>query len=112
MNLQATYIVKFTSKQLHDLFITAVEGGCNYWCLSIEVWDDNKHPVSYQDEDLMEREDIIIHVSTEDGIFTKRPPCLIQAVGECGRVIDFDNHDADDADAWFQTAILGEITYG
>jgi hypothetical protein len=112
MNLQATYIVKFTSEQLHDLFITAIEGGCNYWCRSIEILDGDNNLVSHQDEDLFEREDIVFRVTTEDGQCTKRPTCLIQAVGECGRIIDFDNHDAEDADAWFQKAILGEIVYG
>jgi len=105
---QIQSIVPVTSQQLSDMLITAVEGGSTYWCELLEISQDR----SYQDPTLFKSPEVTLSVTPEDDeSITKTIAQIIQASAIMS-TIDMENFDAEDADRWFQTVMLGEIVYG
>lgn len=120
-----------TYRQIADWFVTALEGGSNYWLGRIKLqseehdfedgavnWYDN--PATWRDpalkvrwisgEDPMDYRGYITHASLLEGIqkFADKYP------GVFGQMSDAENgdYDAGDADLFFQMLTMGEVVYG
>ena len=100
-----------------NAMITALEGGCNYWAeevrllsrvkedMSIEDWFDSGHVIKvlsnddYAETYIVSREAFFHRVNT---LF----PDWAEVFSDEG------DHDAEDADQFFQFGLLGEVVYG
>jgi len=116
---------EFNREEREDLFVTALEGGSNYWYylkLSEDFFKDTKESDSihifnkiYENEkiDVYDRE-TGRHIETislydfnqGDKLFSEQYTELYDSIKE-GEVAD-----ADIADLWFQLVVLKEIIYG
>jgi len=112
-----------------DLIVTALEGGSNYWywlpdvtmvpkvvdrpngdCLSIRiakaVWDGATVPVQDKDDRSP------LGSITKDGILAALDRMYASKYTHCASRIVAEDYDAEDADAWFQCAVMGKVVYG
>jgi hypothetical protein len=129
--LTVTFEVTVTNQTLHDIFVTAIEGGINYWCRTVEyLWAnedgtedlDGFYAVIWDHEDGVER---LINADTirlglarcaaghsSVGELTKSTALLL-LVGDTYRGMGIDvDYDAWIADAIVQMALFGEVVYG
>jgi hypothetical protein len=114
---------------VEDLLVTALEGGSNYWywlpdvsmvpkvvdrpngdCLSIRiakaVWDGAEVPI-------VDKEDrFALGSITKDGVLAALDRMIATNYKTCAGRIIAEDYDADDADAWFQFAVMGKAVYG
>lgn len=133
---------KITADQIIDVFVTAIEGGSNYWYYILDVPNEVKRMTKdenmafseacgkyvlnggeltiYDVEEVGEMDDV--------GEFSSEKPeplgyinmdSLLDAINIMKRDypehyenIIMDEYDADDADIFFQIATMGEVVYG
>jgi hypothetical protein len=100
-----------------NAMITALEGGCNYWAeevrllsrvkgdMSIEDWFDSGHAIKVLSNDDYEETYIVGHDT-----FFERVNKLFPDWAEV--FSDENDHDAEDADQFFQFGLFGEVVYG
>lgn len=129
MSIKITQEIFVTKTMLEDLIVTAIEGGSNYWYWLDRNEMDEKLPANgdplairlanrlYDDEgfklnvyDCQEQEHVlgvITHKSCVDSfeILKDKDPDVFEN-------IVLDNWDANDADCFFQVAVMGEIVFG
>lgn len=99
-----------------DLFITAVEGGINYWA-AVDQYTWLSDPEVTLDEDFGKAR--IIDLESQDSWWMdSRSEVWHNAVEQAAKdfgvsIFDFfEDHDAGYADAVMQYAIFGEVVYG
>lgn len=129
MSIKITQEIFVTKTMLEDLIVTAIEGGSNSWYWLDRDEMDEKLPANgdplairlanrlYDDEgfklnvyDCEEQEDVlgvITHKSCVDSfeVLKDKYPDVFEN-------IVLDNWDANDADCFFQVAVMGEIVFG
>ncbi len=100
-----------------NAMITALEGGCNYWAeevlllsrdrneMSIEDWFDSGHVIKVLSNDDYAETYIVGHSTFFDRV-NELFPDWTEVFSDEG------NHDAEDADRFFQLGLLGEVVYG
>ena len=121
---------EFTTEDINDLIVTALEGGINYWCGSAKIV---KFPngtftgVSNEDQtNVRYASDVIGYggkltltdAEDEDESWELDLPKMLKGIKmycedrnePLSELID--NHDADTADSIIQYALFGEIVYG
>jgi hypothetical protein len=112
--------VTISVQHITDLFITALEGGSNYWLYYIKCEDKLK------DEKTWHRvlcDSCIINLEYAEGAddepdaprrVTLDSSEIINAIGETLQTYPdlLEDHDAESADFFLQTLLLGEIVYG
>lgn len=134
-NATYTASVNLTGQDVCYLMITALEGGSQYWCYAIrstrvedgvttdvrlkeeETWENFKpfHVRWFDaesDEDFGEPEDNPEGWSDPIEITKERVDEALTKLYSRPRSFDVDNYDAEDADAFFQFLLLGELVYG
>jgi hypothetical protein len=123
--------VEVTPRRIADLMVTAIEGGINYWCGSVNLISQPKAGLKepwYDDESLYaDGSSIRIRVKELDPSSSikewiidinkmKFAFALMQDFGNpkgyCWRDFINENEDAITADVWFQLAVFGEVVYG
>lgn len=120
-----TYEVKvrktYTSQDMSDWLITAIEGGISYWCSAVWIKDKAQSNMSYQLEGLFEHPEawsIYVEDAEDETTVSARGLAFIDAINKVPEHVrnrllaDDHEYDAEDADAWFQCAIFGEVVYG
>lgn len=129
MSIKITQEIFVTKTMLEDLIVTAIEGGSNYWYWLDRSELDEKLPANgdllairlanrlYDDEgfklnvyDCEEQEDVlgvITHKSCVDSfeVLKDKYPDVFEN-------IVLESWDANDADCFFQVAVMGEIVFG
>lgn len=106
-----------SAKNLSDLFITAVEGGCTYWCEEMVFTKDGK-AASYMDAETFEGDSWSVLVKAEDfDEATITPEAMAVALGALPQeaamlVTENPEFDAATADALVQQAAYAEIVFG
>lgn len=120
IKIQTSFYI--TEEQVKDVLCTALEGGSNYWYdLDIDVplnMTYDEHIV----EQVMKGESIPVY-DIEDDEDEEREPLGYISLANIKRGFKLyaehndieallDGGDANDADTWFQLAVLGEIVYG
>jgi hypothetical protein len=133
---------KITADQIVDVFVTAIEGGSNYWYYILDIPNEVKQIMKseslafseacgkyvlnggeliiYDVEEVGEMDDV-------DEFSTQKPEplghinmdSLLDAINvmkrdfpEMYENIVMDEYDAEDADVFFQIATMGEVVYG
>ena len=106
--------VEVTPSDLNDIFVTAMEGGINYWAIIKDyVPDETKASIVDKEDD----EAPHYHV-TEDTIYNGLVKYLKSEAKKAnhtpwpGLLIFLEQHDATDADCIVQLGLFGEIQYG
>lgn len=129
MSIKITQEIFVTKTMLEDLIVTAIEGGSSYWYWLDRDEMDEKLPANgdplairlanrlYDDEgfklnvyDWEEQENVlgvITHKSCVDSF-----EILKDKYSHIFENIVLDNWDANDADCFFQVAVMGEIVFG
>ena len=109
----------FTSRDMSNWLITAIEGGSGYWCDRAYIRDHKGEPLSYQDDDLFEKHwRMTVHDAEDGEVYTVSRGEFALAINKCPEHVinrllaDDHEYDAMDADAWFQCAIFKEVLYG
>lgn len=116
MTIKVKIEIEVTPQQICDLFISAVEGGCVYWCDQMDFVQRGKS-ASYQEASSFEGGDwhVVVHAGDEDETFLVTPGSLTKAfernVHRTQELIS-GYYDAEDADVLIQWAAFGEIVYG
>lgn len=116
-----------TRQQQEDLFITALEGGSNYWYDIKGSIDLSKHynkSLSFSERlfrAIMDDglEVIITDIETDEELgkvnkltITKGSYQFMEEFGAEYNDLCEDNWDANTADLWFQLVVMQEIVYG
>lgn len=100
--------IEVTSEDINDLFVTAIEGGINYWARIMAYDPDKTHAV------IEETYDNTAHIVTADTIINGLQKVADKRVSDEGHfsVLDFiENHDANDADWIVQNGLFNELRY-
>lgn len=98
-----------------NAMVTALEGGINYWCDKVTLFDAKGTQMSI--EDWYDRGSTIQVYSDEDGTLTEMQKAFFANVNrlfpDWKEVFsDEGNYDAEDADQWMQLGIFGETIFG
>ena len=126
MKVNITY--EIPSQRVADLVITAVEGGCNYWCNGLFLKKHNAKLTDgnwYADPKLYDESFILECLETVDERTGETKSHLI-GPGEFSRGFDVmardfpkafedfmsENDDAETADIFMQCVVFGELIYG
>lgn len=101
---------------VEDIFITAMEGGVNYWCAPVKINRDFVGQ-SYVDAFMSGNDvDVIAYEGDERAVVsvTNFAVGIVKAAEHYGLTVDrfYDEHDAEYADVAFQYAAFGEVIYG
>mgnify|MGYP000532883609 CR=1 FL=1 len=91
--------------------ITAIEGGINYWCDTLLLFDEHQNLLNYQKPSSFQNA-WTAKVITDDGehlVFTQLD---FQRALEAPLVRIDETFDAETADILIQQAVFGEIVYG
>jgi hypothetical protein len=120
---------KIDKKDIIDLFVTALEGGSNYWYYLPRIPDGVREIMAELDMELTEAIgeyvlrggsiDINDAEDEETKLGTVDMTSLLEAIDilknyytrAYENIID-EEYDADDADIFFQLAVMGEVTFG
>jgi hypothetical protein len=123
MPVTVTTPVEITDRFIVDLFISAIEGGINYWCDSYSLFDADGKRMTLraldekpeaildcswtfvEDEDMTERTIKKEQIEAGLKIMADKYPRHFSAILE-------DAADAETADVFVQCCALGEIVYG
>lgn len=112
---------------LHDIFVTALEGGIGYWSQASKYrWSvcdghtedlDNFVAVIHDTEDnrkkyTVDRAVIQRGLSKIASGTAKVHESYVKRIGQASRENDFGNCDAGDADVIVQAGLFGEVVYG
>jgi len=125
---------KLSKQMMSNLIVTAVEGGSNYWYLfdkeatkQVRKYKGVKHETNEYNtfseailvaldkgesilvSDIESEE--ILGVLTKKGIYKATELLHDNYPSVYGNIIT-DNWDMNDADAWFQLAVMGEVKFG
>jgi signal-transduction protein with cAMP-binding, CBS, and nucleotidyltransferase domain len=123
--------VSLSMKDIEAIFVTAIEGGSNYWYLlkedsieSIRLYvtkEENPYLSEAFGQAVMkgasvavydlEDEDELLGIVTKESIIEGLQKALEDKRDEVSKVLNED-YDAGDADVLFQYMVLGEIVYG
>ena len=115
-------LLRCSPELLKDLFITAAEGGSNYWA-SFKVGNpdvlfyDIYHPEWYVIVEEKSEEGHTLSTNKiafnhlNDGFYKLTTDEHYTSKKRLSDVLT-DNYDAEDADVWFQYAVNGEVKYG
>lgn len=123
--MNITTKVEITNRQIVDLFISAIEGGINYWCDSCVIQEpvvigEKKRVLLYQLDADPDRVVELIFIFFEAGT----PHAVGQPEIEKGlqlmasnyfrhfENLIHDNADAETADVFVQCCVFGDIVYG
>jgi len=100
-----------------NAMITTLEGGSNYWAkevsllsrerneMTIENWFDSGHAIKVLTSDEYAGPEIVSHSTFFERV-NKLFPDWAEVFSDEG------DHDAEDADVFFQLGLLGEVVYG
>jgi len=119
----------FSAEDLNDLVVAAIEGGINYWCGQAEKKrnaDGSFFGIAKEDEDKITYASdligyggvLILHDAESDDKWELDAEKMLKGIKmHCENrniaLTDLmDNHDADDADAIVQYAVMDEIVFG
>lgn len=114
------------ARMIADLFVTAIEGGSNYWINHIvhKGWKKEESQTKwwYDDTTYVGTDRLHLIVEAEDDLeqhevkgreaVEKGLAILAAKYPHHMKDIIDDNHDAATADAFFQCVVFGEIVYG
>lgn len=98
-----------------NAMVTALEGGSNYWCQELNLFDAKGAQISI--EDWYDAGASIGVCDDEDACTTETREGFLQSVDrlfpDWGEVFsDEGNYDAEDADQWLQLGIFGQVIFG
>ena len=105
----------FTSNDIADLMTTAVEGGSTFWCRRIRVLSNLDFKYANPETYKLPTETTLLVVPSEDDAVTVRFEHIQRGLDLLLSLrpdFDMDNHDAEDADIFFQGWVFGEVVYG
>ena len=118
------YDIELTPQERQDLFVTAVEGGINYWCMPTSVKsskDGMWANVTLDDREVAEDANPDLKVDgAPAGLFTIDDWVMQMGLDRLSKskyqhhvvVVVNENYDATTADVIVQMALFGEILYG
>jgi hypothetical protein len=124
MGVKVTTPVEIKDRDIVDLFISAIEGGINYWCNSYGVFDGEgkRTTLRHLDENPQDVLSAVWKFDEDDGEGTVREVGKEQIEKGLKIMADKyprhfasimeDNADAETADVFVQCCALGEIVYG
>jgi len=129
--------VRVTSTIINNVLCCALEGGSNYWYMLGDF--DRRHFIKGEplvdnltrsfeldptyEVEVLDRERVEYEDDEDEGTYDKLGMLTLASMAEAfsymaeyhseefGRIMDM-SCDADDADIWFQCAVMGEITFG
>jgi hypothetical protein len=120
---------KITKENIIDIFVTALEGGSNYWYYIPtipngvrDIMDETGMATSeaigqyvlkggyVQINDAEDEEEVLGNVDM-DGLLDAIQKVKTEFPDVYNNIID-EEYDADDADIFFQIAVMGEIVFG
>lgn len=109
-------ITEIVSRQMvEDIFITAMEGGVNYWCSPVKIPRDFVGQ-SYHDAFMSGNDVDILSFDGERGTVSVSDfaVAIVKAAEHYNLSVDdfYEEHDAEYADVVFQLAAFGEVIYG
>lgn len=126
--IEITVVQRLKFVAVADLFVTALEGGSNYWLDSLRVHPEGSlKDAQYLFDALGNNETIQVSYLTVDEAEDDQPPtvkhidltaitaavsALVKARGLTVVDGEFGDYDADDADMFLQHLLLGELVYG
>lgn len=127
--LEIKVVLKLEREYFETLFVSAFEGGVNYWCDFVEPFTEEgmntplssaKKPLSIKlFEHVMDKDGYLMLGSEEDGEFGKlSKKTLTKGIKRYIKnnpghdITDPGNVDADVADAIMQYAVFGDVVYG
>lgn len=112
-----------TAQDIDDIMATALEGGINYWCNSVEV--EGEYLGEYASDQISRGGALILYDDEEDKEYKLTLPMLMDGISmaiqkgytyhgwlQPDGKLDLCNFDAIDADVVVQFAIFREIIYG
>lgn len=104
-----------TNQQIADLFVTAYEGGSNYWIDHIDPRPNYSHPDNYGPNmvpyAVYADDDDTAHFVNWNTIQAGLKTMQETYISHWADLID-DNMDADTADVFLQCVCFGKIIYG
>jgi hypothetical protein len=120
---------KITKEDIIDIFVTALEGGSNYWYYIPTIPNGVRDIMNekglatseaigeyvlrggyVQINDAEDEEEILGNIDM-DGLLDAIQKIKAEHPNVYNNIIDED-YDADDADVFFQIAVMGEVTFG
>lgn len=114
-----TTTVELTDEQLESLFISACEGGSNYWCEEVSTWTPRKgaeypHYMGMLDGFTVKYHNDKRYVKVE--VTPKKIQRALKlfpklAAHQFGQLLE-DNADADTGDQFLQLCCFGKVVYG
>ncbi len=119
----------FSTEDLNDLIVAALEGGINYWCRKAKIKKDtdgnffgvapeDQEKVVYASDVIGYGGTLILYDAESDDKWELDAEKMVNGIkAHCEKrniaLTDLmDNHDADDADCIVQYACFGEIVFG
>ena len=124
----------FTSEEINDIIVTALEGGINYWCGGATIvltTDKDKFPefegvLAEVSENVQYASDVIgyggklklVDVEDEEEVWELDIEKLLKGIEMYCKEFEIspselmDSYDAESADSIVQYALFGELVYG
>lgn len=114
-------VIQISQEMITNLFITAFEGGCNYWVHEVKLYDYHATQVDYDEHTNFSDDIKVIHFNYDEESFSSKnlymysiQPGLETMAKKCPEhfadIIE-DNIDAETADVFIQCCLFGEIVY-
>ena len=121
---------EFSTQDINDLVVTALEGGINYWCRKAEmlrdkvthmfvgISDEDQDKIQYASDVIGYGGTLVLYDAESSDKWELTPEKFIKGIKmHCEEMAInpanlIDNHDAGDADAILQYALFDEITFG
>lgn len=99
-----------------NAMVTALEGGSNYWCQELNLFDAKRAQISIEDWydqgstiQVYYDDDAIILIEMREAFFAN----VDRLFPDWKEVFsDEGNYDAEDADQWLQLGIFGQVIFG
>ena len=113
LDTEITYSKTFTltDKDVQDIFVTAMEGGINYWA-TVLLYDWPKIQAKIVNEDTGKRYEVDA-MTVLDGIeYIASRAGQDWYAGPLMDRIETKNYDASDADVIIQAGLFGDVVYG
>lgn len=109
------YKIPVRDEDIDDIMVTALEGGVNYWCESLDVVDDDYKGAKYASHVISRGGELIFrsfHGEVQNLTLDKLKRGFELFQEQIGVVFDVEQHDAGDADALIQLSLFGRLVYG
>jgi hypothetical protein len=127
--VEITLSHEFSTQDINDLVVTALEGGINYWCGKavinkdrdgkiIGVSDEDQEKVNYASDVIGYGGSLTLHDAESSDKWKLTRDSMLKGIkmfceDRCTDPAELiDNHDAGDADSIVQYALFDELVYG